>query len=85
VSEPVTWETSQMATDLIVGQARVFGVLPLAELLDFYSKAESIGPMLDPTGYMKHGRGIAVAERIVRAASAFLKEIKAAVAEAPKA
>jgi hypothetical protein len=74
-----------MATDLIVGQARVFSVLPLAELLDMYSKADTLGPVLDPTGYMKHGRGMRVAERIVRAASAFLREIKAAVAEAPKA
>lgn len=77
----ITWETSQMATDMIATQAKMLNMLPLKALAEFLERGEGLGPLLDPTGYIKHGQGIRTAKRLVAAARRFVQEFDDAIAD----
>lgn len=78
---PDFWERSRNATDLIANQAAMFRLLVLEELLEGYGRADSVGAILDPTGFIKHGKSITTARRIVAAAVQFEQEVAAAIRE----
>lgn len=77
----ITWETSQMATDMISTQAKMLKMLPLKALAEFLEEGEGIGPLLDPSGFIKHGQSIRTAKRLVSAARAFVKAYDEAIAD----
>lgn len=78
----VSWEDSRDVTDLIRTQAGMLKCFPLAELETFLSRADSVGSIFDPTGFIKHGRSVSCALEIVRATRAWIARIEKALAEA---
>jgi hypothetical protein len=79
--ENIDWDTSRTVTDLIASQARMLSILPLAHLEAFLSRGESVGPLLDPTGYRAYGRSIRAARRMVVATLRWIGEVQAALEE----
>lgn len=79
--EPADWETSRSTTDLLAGQAAMFRMLPLEQLEAMYQRADSVGPILEPTGFRTHGDSIRAARRIVAAARRFEREVADAIRE----
>jgi len=75
----ITWDTSRDVTDMIVNQARVLAILPLKRLAQFLEHAHGIGPLIDPTGWIHHHRGIEVAKELVGASIQFVARIEAAL------
>jgi len=78
----VSWEDSREVTDLIRTQAGMLKLFPLAELETFLSRADSVGSILDPTGFIKHGRSVSCALEIVRVTRAWIGRIEKALERA---
>lgn len=55
---------------LVYSFARVLKELPLAEMLEGISRAEAIGPMLDPTLYREKSKAMEEDRRALEAAQA---------------
>ena len=73
------WEHSRASVDLIANQVRVLKILKLDELLAGYERADSLGAILDPTGYRNHGDSIQTAKRIVVATKRWIEEVERAL------
>lgn len=54
--QPINSEQYQAGLDAIVDACRIVLLIPLDELREFHAHAETLGPMLDPTMYMRGGR-----------------------------
>jgi hypothetical protein len=50
--------------------------MPLKEMMEQQSRAEAIGPILDPTAYMSKGKAFGQDQQVTRAARAFQKAIE---------
>lgn len=80
-SGPVGWDDSRDATSMIATQAGMLKLLPLAELDRFLTRADELGPLLDPTGWRKHGDQLRIALRLVRATRRWIDEVQEALTE----
>lgn len=61
---------------MLLSAARVVRLIPLRGMLDQISKAEAIGPIVDPTLYMKAGANLRVVKRLTNALLPFWNEIQ---------
>lgn len=73
--EPITWDSCRMATDFIAGQAKMLGLLDLDKTISFLERADSVGALLDPTGWIRHHKDNNRALRMVKAAKSFVDAI----------
>jgi len=64
--------------------AKAVDGLPLAEFVNRINRAETLGPILDPTLYMKAGDGLRAIKRMAEAALDFQKEARKLKAELEK-
>lgn len=81
----VTWEDSREATTLIAQQAALLKLLPLDSLIEMCARADNVGAIFDPTGFMKHGRGIQAAHKIFLVTKWWIDEVQKAIEEAARA
>lgn len=66
---------------MIVNSARILDFVPMQKMLDTVNRADSIGPILDPTAYMKGMKNLPPQRRVLEAAIAFHKAVKEAAIE----
>lgn len=51
ISDNKAIETMQEGWTLLISQAKIIAMLPLEEWLEAFARAETLGPILDPTLY----------------------------------
>ena len=66
---------------MIVNSARILDIVPMREMLDTVNRADSVGPILDPTAYMKGMKNLPPQRRVLEAAIALHKAVKEAAIE----
>jgi len=75
--QPLTAEQYQAAMDLLAQAFRMVQLVPVAALRDHLSRAETLGPMLDPTAYMRGGReNLEDQADVIKAASAVMNALE---------
>lgn len=79
--QPINSEQYRAGMDAIAEAFRIVLLIPLDELREFHAHAETLGPMLDPTMYMRGGadrladqRDLLDAAEAVQAAGRRIKE-----------
>jgi hypothetical protein len=73
------WQESREASEFIAGQVAMARLLPLDRLIDACNRADSVGAILDPTGFRAHGRSITAARRIFEATKEWIRKVDEAV------
>lgn len=66
------------------GVARMLLLLPLGDMLEAINRAETLGPILDPTLYLRGARGLEQQKQVIRALYTAQCEIKEAAIEAAR-
>ena len=67
----------QLAQSMVMQIARLVRTLPLKKVLEAISKAEAVGPILDPTLYREGSRNMQDFKQLVVKLRAFQAEIEA--------
>lgn len=71
----------EMTQEQLVILAQLINPLPLVEFLDAIDRAETLGPILDPTLFHKAGRRLEQVKALAHAARTFQIEVHRQMAE----
>lgn len=73
-----TWDELNLTLEVLGGQALVFHSMNLAGGIRLLEEADSVGPVLDPTGWRENHASWGPAKRVLEAAAAFVEAVRAA-------
>lgn len=62
--------------ELLIAQARMVQLLPLVDFLEAIDRAETLGPVIDPTLWTKSHKQLESIKRIAQGAGAFQRAIE---------
>jgi hypothetical protein len=75
-------EEWRAALGLVYDTAGTLGLLPLADMVQQADRAQAIGPLLDPTLWMRNGEAVRQDLEVLKAAHQFVSRVQALVEKA---
>ena len=72
---PMTEEAYRAAMAVLTNAVKMIGLLPLEKMAALLSRAETLAPLLDPTGWMKQGHNIDDAKDLIEGAQELMRAV----------